>query len=244
MAIVVEWRMWHRGWLALMGALIVAWAQGAQSPSLDHGVGQTEYYYRFESTMMDLSWVEMYFNQTGRGQFIFRRKNDEEPIRLDLSLLPETVHQIDGYVAQMQFLTSQENYQSKRDLSHLGTITWRVRQGERQRQVSFNHTQHPVMRELANLLRHITTQETRLFTLQLVRQYEPLGLDKELMALQREINNGWIAEPVKFVPLLHDLQSDENILLIARRRAGEILQRIKKHLHAKRLGLVFLHALY
>lgn len=238
------WYMWCRGLIAITVMGILALAQNEQSPSSDHTVGQTEYYYRFESTMMDMSLAEVRFNQAGQGHFVFRRKHDEEPIRLDISLLPDTVRQIDAYLDQMQFLTSREDYQSKRDFSHLGTITWRVRQGERERQVSFNHTQHPVMRDLSNLLRHVVTQETRLFTLQLVRQYEPLGLDKELMALQREINNGWIAEPVKFVPLLRELQSDENILLMARRRAGEILQRIKKHLHAKNVGLVLPHALY
>jgi hypothetical protein len=208
--------------------ILCASARWAPSPGMDGTVNETEYYYRFESTMMDMNLIELRFNQSRRGEFMFRRKNDEETIRLELELLPETLRQIDGYLAQMQFLTSQENYQAKRDLSHLGTITWRLRQGAQQRQVSFNYTQHPAMRGLTELLRHIATQETRLFTLQLVRQHEPLGLDKELMALKREVKNGWIAEPIKFLPLLEDLQADEGILLIARRQAREIIKLIKK----------------
>lgn len=213
-------------WTAVLCSL--AGGVGGQSLKVNESSTPTEYYYRFESPVFDMVWAELHFDQTSQGQFIFRRKNDEEAITLDLHLLPETIERIDHYLTEAKFLTSDEDYQGDRDMAHLGTITLRVRQGSRQREVRFNYTRHPAMRSLAELLRNIVTQESRMFSIRLARQYEPLDLDRQLLALKREVKNGWVAEPRKLLPLLEDLQSDEGVLLMARRRAGEIASLIKK----------------
>lgn len=199
-----------------------------QSAEVERSDTAVEYYYRFESPNLEMARAELRFDASRQGQFVFRRKSDEEEITLDVHVLPETIERINQYLAEAQFLTSQENYQAERDMSHLGTTTIRVRHGAQQRQVSFNYTRHPAMRALAELLRHMVTQESRVFAIQLARQYEPLDLDRQLLALQREVKNGWVAEPRKLLPLLEDLQSDEGVLLMARRHAGEIIRLIKK----------------
>ncbi|MBI3949888.1 MAG: hypothetical protein HY314_05480 [Acidobacteria bacterium] len=212
-------------WVALF--FCVAEVLGLQSLKSEESSGSTEYYYRFDSPTFEMMRAELRFDQAGRGQFMFRRKADEEEIKLELHLLPTTLQRINTYLTEAQYLTSEENYQGDRDMSHLGVMTFRFRQGAHQRQVSFNYTRHPTMRLLAELLRHIVTQESRIFAIQLARQYAPLDLDKQLATLQREVKNGWVAEPEKLLPLLEELQSDEGVLLIARRRAGDIVRLIK-----------------
>jgi hypothetical protein len=179
--------------------------------------------------MFDIMRAELRFDQTTRGQFIFRRKSDEEDIKLELHILSGTIQRIDRYLTEAQFFTSHEEYQGDRNMSHLGTVTIRVRQGAKERQVSFNYTRLPAMQALAELFQHLVTQETRTFTIQLARQFEPLDLDRQLLALKREVKNGWVAEPARLLPLLEDLQADDGVLLMARRRAGEIAKLIKEH---------------
>lgn len=188
----------------------------------------TEYYYRFESATLEPRFAELRFDEHGRGQFRFRRGDDREIITLDLHLLPETVARIDRYLEEAEFLTSTEEYQGEQDLSHRGTITLRVKRGDRQRQVQFNYTRHPAMRALVRLFRNIVTQESRIFAIQLARRYGPLDLDRQLRALRREVKNQWIAEPQKLLPLLEDLESDREVLLMARRQASEIVRLIRK----------------
>ncbi len=220
---------WFQVLVCISLSLIVFGGSPYQASSAEEDPSSTQYYYRVDSPSMEMSKAELRFDATNRGQFIFRRKNDEEDIQLDLQLLPETVQRLNRYIQDARFLTSDENYQGDRNLSHLNTMTFRYRQGIHQREVSFNYTRNPAMRALTQLLQQIVTQESRIFNIQIARQHEPLDLDRQLQALKREVKNGWVGEPAKLRPLLEDLQADEGVLLIARRRAREILGLIKDH---------------
>jgi hypothetical protein len=184
--------------------------------------------YIFSSPNLYIVRAELEFNELGKGTYRFLKKEEEESLQLPLQLLPATVEQINRMLEEIQFLTSREEYQGDRNHSHLGTVSLRVRRGGREREVSFNYTTNRVMRELAALLRGITSQENRVFAIDLARRHEPLALDREMQALQREVHNGWLAEPLKLLPLLQDLRSDEAVLLMARRRAEELIQKIRK----------------
>ncbi len=145
-----------------------------------------------------------------------------------LELLPETLQKIRGYLEALRFLDSSEIYQGERDASYLGTATVGVRLGPKERRVSFNFTRNETMRELAALLRGITLQEYRVFVIELARQHEPLDLDKQLGSLESELKNGWLAEPVKLLPLLRQLRDDDDVLLMVRRRAERLIRQIEK----------------
>lgn len=218
--------MWNAA--VMLTALVICGLTEGRGPSatVEQPAQAVEYYYRFESPNLDLVWAELHFDATGRGRLGFRRKSDQEPLTLEVQLLPETLERINQHLTEAEFLTSRQPYQAERDMSHLGTTTIGLRRGDQQRQVSFNYTRHPAMRALAELLRHVVTQESRVLAIQLARQYEPLDLDRQLLALQQEVKNGWVAEPRKLLLLLQELQADEGVLLIARRRAGEITRLI------------------
>jgi hypothetical protein len=197
----------------------------AEKPSGDLA---TQFYYKFENSNFDVVRLELKFDSTGKGAFTFLRKDSEEPISAPLELLPTTIERINAYLESLRFLESKETYQGERDASYLGTATIGVLRGGHQRQVSFNFTRNETMRDLASLFRGISSQEYRVFLISLARSHEPLGMDKQLRGLESELKNGWLGEPEKLLPLLREIQNDEDILLMVRRRAEKLIQFIKK----------------
>ncbi|HXF05844.1 MAG TPA: hypothetical protein VNM72_10580 [Blastocatellia bacterium] len=218
--------------LAVLAICCTLWAQSSRpAPTADARAAASDavhYYYRFENPKFDVPCMELEFDDTGKGRFSFRRKESAEAVTSPLELLPETLHKIRGSLEALRFLDSSETYQGERDASYLGTATIGVKQGSRERRVSFNFTRNETMRELAAVLRGITLQEYRVFLIELARQHEPLDLDKQLISLEAELKNGWLAEPVKLLPLLRRLRDDDDVLLIVRRRAERLVRFIEK----------------
>ncbi len=184
--------------------------------------------YTFEHLQLDPMRFELHFDDTGRGTFSFWRKEAEEPIVLPLQLLASTVERVKRDLDALRFLESSEDYRAEREMPSLGTVILRVRHGDRQRSVRFTLTRHETMRELAQRLRGIAMQEYRVFLISLARQYGPLDLDKQLRGLESELKNGWLGEPEKLLPLLRDLEQDEDLLLMVRHRAEKLARWIEQ----------------
>jgi len=190
--------------------------------------------YTFEHSQLDPTRFELQFDETGRGTFSFWRQGAEEPVVLPLQLLARTVERVRGDLEAMRFLESAEDYRADREMPSLGTVTLRVRQGDRERSVRFTLTRHEKMREVIQRLRGIALQEYRVFLISLARQYGPLDLDKQLQGLESELKNGWLGEPEKLLPLLRDLERDDDLLLMVRHRAEKLARWIERE--AQRSG--------
>ncbi|MCX7752149.1 MAG: hypothetical protein N2443_04680 [Blastocatellia bacterium] len=184
--------------------------------------------YTFEHPQLDPMRFELHFDDTGRGTFSFWRQEAEEPIVLPLQLLASTVERVKRDLEALRFLESTEDYRAEREMPSLGTVILRVRHGDRQRSVRFTLTRHEKMRELAQRLRGIAMQEYRVFSISLARQHGPLDLDKQLRGLESELKNGWLGEPEKLLPLLRDLEQDEDLLLMVRHRAERLMRWIER----------------
>jgi len=184
--------------------------------------------YTFEHPQLDPMRFELEFDEAGRGTFSFWRTEAEEPVILPLQLLARTVEGVKRDLEALRFLESTEDYGAEREMPSLGTVTLRVRQGDRQRTVRFTLTRHEKMRELVQRLRGIAMQEYRVFLISLARQYGPLDLDKQLRGLESELKNGWLGEPEKLLPLLRDLERDDDLLLMVRHRAERLARWIER----------------
>ncbi|MFN7928733.1 MAG: hypothetical protein U0Y68_12445 [Blastocatellia bacterium] len=191
----------------------------------------TRFHYLFENEKFTTPWIEIEFGVDGKGEFRFRKKEDgqlREPIINPLQVSSNLIVQINALLAEANFLESEENYQHKKDFSHLGTITIDIARDGKQRKVTFNYTENLAMSKLANLFRNLATQETRIFELEAVRQNDPISMPAQLRFLDSELRSKSIADPERFVTLLQDLKSDESVPLIARNHAERLLKEIKK----------------
>lgn len=187
----------------------------------------TKFHYLFENEKFTTPRIELEFGADGKGEFRFKKKESEE-IANKLEVTTVVLGQISALLAELNYLDSSENYQHKKDFSHLGTITIEIAQSGKHRKVQFNYTDNPAMSKLANIFRNIATQETRVFEIETIRQSDPISTPAQLRYLDSELRSKNIADPERFIALLQDIKLDEGVPLIARNHAERLLKDIKK----------------
>ena len=185
------------------------------------------YHYRFENERFTTPLQEIEFDGQGQGTFRFKRKDADEIVN-KLTVSASLLSQIQVLFDSLNFLSSSEDYQHKKDFSHLGTVTISLARGGKERTVKFNYTTNEQMSQLRELFQNLTTQETRIFELESVRENYPLSSPAQLRMLESELRSKHIADPLRFVPILQDLKLDESVPLITRNHAERLLQTIKK----------------
>lgn len=195
-------------------------ADEASSPS-------SAYLFKFENERFTTPLQQIEFDGNGRGQFRFKKKDVDEIVN-DLTVSSAVLSQIQSLFSQLNFLTSEESYQHKKDFSHLGTVTISQTQNGKERSVKFNYTDNPLMSQLRDIFQNIINQETRFFEIETVRATDPISTPTQMRLLDDDLKAKRIADPQRFVPLLKDLKLDESVPLITRNHAERLLQRINK----------------
>jgi hypothetical protein len=187
----------------------------------------TNYRYVFENDRFTTPRVEIEFNQQGIGKFRFVRK-DGQDIENDLQVTKSLAGQVQSIFNELRFLDSKEDYQYKKDFSHLGQIKISLTQGGRERTATFNYTDNDALNRLVDIFRNIATQETRVFELETVRSSDPLSTPAQLRLLDTELRGKRIAEPLRLIPLLQEIKMDESVPLIARNHSERLINFINK----------------
>src|ERR1044071_1180265 len=134
-------------------------AQASQEVSESARPSAAGFAYKFENARFYVPLMEIDLTPDGVGELRFKRGTTDEIIDLKLKLLPETMTRIRGLYDGISFLDSTEEYQAKKDFSHLGWMTIQASDGRRERKVRFNNTNNKLMKDLADLFRSIATQQ-------------------------------------------------------------------------------------
>jgi hypothetical protein len=184
--------------------------------------------YKYEGPRFPLRLIEIDLTATGSGEVRFVRGESDDVIKIKLKLLPATLARINQLYANAQFLTSSEDYQSKKDFSHLGSMTVTARRGEQSRQARFNYTTNEAIKELTDIFRGIATQHIHLFDIETAQQYQQLDLPQQLDYLENDLRAERIAEPEQVLSALRDLAANDALPLIARNHAIRIITSIEK----------------
>ena len=203
-------------------------AANAQSAANDGNMAAASFGYKFEGPRFWLSLIEVDLAADGSGEVRFKRGESDEIINLDFKLMPETIARIRQLYSESQFLNSNEDYQTKKDFSHLGWVTLSARQGEQERKARYNYTENKAIYELGLIFRAIATQEIHLFDMETAAQYQPLDLPRQLESLENDLRLHNIAEPDRLLQPLRDLAGNDAVPLIARNHAGRIIASIEK----------------
>jgi len=189
--------------------------------------GPARYSYVFENERFTTQLIEVTFDNSGRGKFHFKRK-DGQDVTNDLKVSSSVVSQIRSLFDESNFLGTDEDYQHKKDFSHLGTVTLGYSDGARERKTSFNYSDNVSMNRLVDLFRNIATQENRVFEIEVTRENDPISMPAQMRMLESELKSKQIADPHQLVSLLEQLKIDEAIPLIARNHADRLLKSIAK----------------
>jgi hypothetical protein len=184
--------------------------------------------YKFENPRFYISVIEIELSAQGVGEARIKRGESDESIDLKLKLLPATIGRIRTLFSESSFLTSQEDYQNKKDFSHLGWVTLTARDGEQSRTARFNYTLRAEIRELSEIFRGLATQEIHVLDLETAQQYQPLDLPRQLESLSDDIRLERITEPERLLAPLRDIAASDTLPLIARNTAKRIAMDIEK----------------
>ncbi|HEU4389450.1 MAG TPA: hypothetical protein VFV34_16725 [Blastocatellia bacterium] len=188
----------------------------------------TSFKYKFENERFYIPFIEVDVTPNGSGGLKFKRGESDETIERDLKVLPGTVDRLNRLIDRLSFLTTEDDYQSKKDFSHLGWITVTVRRGSRERTVRFNYTTNPSINEMADILRGIATQEIDLFDLDLALKHQPLETPRIMETIESDLRLDRIAEPERIVAALREIAGDDTLPLIARNHATRLVSAIQK----------------
>jgi hypothetical protein len=186
------------------------------------------YAYEFKQPQFYISHIVIEHDASGRGTVSFERKELDEPIVEPLALSTEANARILALWEALGFLDSEANYQADKQFPHLGTMFLRMTRGGRTRTAEFNWTHDPNAGALASEYRRAADQAIFIFDINLAREHEPLNAPKLMDYLESLLKKNGLSDPQQLVPLLHEVNMDERLPLIARNHAERILKKIEK----------------
>ncbi|MBI1765775.1 MAG: hypothetical protein HYR56_30590 [Acidobacteria bacterium] len=193
----------------------------------DPNANLTQFQYTFVNERFTIPRIEVEFDGTGAGQYLFKRKDADEIVN-KLTVSASLINQMQALFSALNFLDSTEEYQHKKDFSHLGTMTIRYAHNGKERTTRFNYTDNAALARLAELFRGIATQEMRVFEIENTRQTDPISTPAQMRMLESELRGKHLADPYQLIPLLKDVIKDEGVPLIARNHAERLIQLIQK----------------
>lgn len=211
------------GWLAtycLMASPSLA--AGAGSPLQDPSAPARITYTRTLPGSVP-EYLAVVVNSDGSGSYVGRTlKETDQPRALKLS--PATTGQIFALASDLgDFRVPLESHKKVADL---GLKTFTYEQGATRNQVKFNYTTKSTARDLTDLFERIAGVEEHLDTLRYALKYDPLGLPKELLQIQIDLEHNALADPELMVPELQEIANNPRLLHIAQVRAQDILKTV------------------
>ena len=198
------------------------------APVNNNSTDAVKYTYEFSQPKFYVKHIVLQHDANGHGTVTFERLNEDVPVEEPLQLSPAALAKIAGAWQSLNFLDSQEDYQSSKQFPHLGTMRIGMERGERKRVAEFNWTNNTDAETLITEYRKAADQAIWIFDVSIGRQNQPLNLPKLMEALESLLNRNGISDPQQLLPLLKDLSGDERVPLIARNHALRLIKKIEK----------------
>jgi hypothetical protein len=194
----------------------------------DIAVDSWRFRYVFSQPNFVYSRIVIEHDSVGRGTLSFDRMNAPETIVEEIEISARVMGRLRAAFDALNFLESDEQYQHRRDYSHLGNIEITLSNSDKTRTVDFNWTENSHARALMDDYRRIGQQNLWVFDITLSRQNQPLDSPGVMLNLENLLRRNEIADPEQLLSFLDDLSRDERLPLIARNRASSIAQSIRK----------------
>lgn len=182
--------------------------------------------YVFSQPYFVYTRVVIEHDSTGVGRLSFDKKGSEETITEKVVISEPVLRRLRMAFDSLRFLESDENYQHRRDYSHLGTVEISLDDGIKTRTVSFNWTENVHAKAIMDDYRRLSQQFIWVFDIKLSRDNQPLDSPDIMKALENLLRRNEIADPEQLLPFLEELSNDERLPLIARNSARTIVRTI------------------
>jgi hypothetical protein len=154
------------------------------------------------------------------------RKLDEPPAPHPLKLSAATTQRLFSLAEALHYFQGVELESHKR-VANLGLKTLIYERDGRKNQVEFNYTQRHDAQVLAGLFEKIASVGQHILILEHAMKYDHLGLPRELLQIQIDLDKRALADPELMVPSLEKIAHNPRFLHLAQARAQTILQRLQ-----------------
>ena len=186
------------------------------------------YFYTFTRPGFTYERILIEHDEAGKGNISFLKSGFDEMITDPIQLTAGTMENLTTAFTVLNFLASNENYQTPRDHSNMGNISITVKKDGRTRTAKYNWTENKQAKALMDEYRRIGNEYTWKFEIGIARQNQPLQAPGLMNTLDTYIKQNEISDPQHLVTLLTELSTDERLPLIARDQAVRISKQIEK----------------
>lgn len=201
---------------------------GASKTSPPQTAAKPNYIYEFDQPNFTVSHVTIEHDEAGRGKITFMKRGLEEPDSDPITLTQVTMDKIKAALVALNFLESTESYQTVRDYSHMGNVTFTYRKDGRERTAKYNWTTNEFAKALMDEYRRISNQYVWQYDVAISRENQPLNAPSLMDELDSLLRRNEISDPPQMLPMLKELSNDERIPLIARNHAKRLVEKIEK----------------
>lgn len=186
------------------------------------------YFYEFSQPNFVISKINIEHDESGKGKISFVKNDSGDPISDPIQLSQTSLDKIKNLFKTLNFLESNENYQSERHYAHLGVMKLKMSKDGKEREVEFDWTLNKDAKALIDEYRKLADQFVWQFDMNIARENQPLEAPKLMDVLDGMLQRGSISDPSQMISLLKELSNDERIPLIARNHATRIIKDIEK----------------
>ena len=186
------------------------------------------YFYEFTRPGFTYERILIEHDEAGKGKISFLKSGFDEMLTDPVRLTPVTLADLTSAFTDLNFLASNENYQTERDHSNMGNVSITVKKDGRTRTAKYNWTENKQAKFLMDEYRRIANEYTWKFEMGIARENQPLQGPGLVDTLDNYIKQNEISDPPHLVPLLNELSTDERIPLIARDHAARLVKQIEK----------------
>ncbi|MGH9947650.1 MAG: hypothetical protein ACRD6X_10640 [Pyrinomonadaceae bacterium] len=199
----------------------------ASSPSSQKS---SDPFFRYEFTQPDFinDHIIIEHDEHGIGKISFSRRSNDEMFSEPITVSAAALRRLNDAFSALNFLDSTEEYQDKRDYSHLGVVRIVLKREGRERTVTYNFTLNKNAKNLADEYRRIANQAIWIFDITISRANQRLETPSQMVQLESLIKRNEISDMEQMMPFLNELADDERLPLIARNHATRIIKQIEK----------------
>ncbi len=159
------------------------------------------------------------------GAVLYRTAPDDDA-PLELRLSPEQTKEIFSLAEKLNWFQD-GNLESGRKVANMGKKTLAYQNSTESNEAVFNHTEVPEALALAALFERISQTEQHFLRLEYLVRFDRLGVVKELLHLEANLNHGRLLGTGHLIPLLEKIRKNRALVRVAQARAAQIIAKIQ-----------------
>jgi len=116
--------------------------------------------------------------------------------------------------------------ESGKRVAQMGKKTFRYESGADQHEVSYNHTELPEAVALTSWFERLSATQQHMDRIEYLLRFDRLGIVKELLQMEVDLNQDRLLEPTLLLPALNKLLANKSLVNVAHDRAALIVEKI------------------